>query len=116
MSIFCIGGQQGKSLYLSVVVVVDVLQSENASFILGSGKVREMKLEDAEKEVCRLEEEARRALEENKRYFGDLYRKKKAYLNCKFLFISARLFSFLTPESEMNYRTFQQSKAQRTVT
>lgn len=75
MSIFCIAGQQGKSLYLSVVV--DVLQSENASFILGSGKVREMKLEDAEKEVCRLEEEARRALEENKRYFEDLYSKTK---------------------------------------
>ncbi|XP_030298530.1 group XIIB secretory phospholipase A2-like protein isoform X2 [Sparus aurata] len=46
--------------------------SENASFILGSGKVREMKLEDAEKEVCRLEEEARRALEENKRVRNEL--------------------------------------------
>ncbi|XP_035848583.1 uncharacterized protein C6orf118-like isoform X2 [Sander lucioperca] len=34
---------------------------------LGNGKVRQMELEDAEKEVCRLEQEARRALEENKR-------------------------------------------------
>uniref|UniRef100_A0A8C4E322 Translin-associated factor X-interacting protein 1 N-terminal domain-containing protein n=1 Tax=Dicentrarchus labrax TaxID=13489 RepID=A0A8C4E322_DICLA len=33
---------------------------------LGSSKVREMELEDAEQEVCRLEQEARRALEENK--------------------------------------------------
>ncbi|TDH01143.1 hypothetical protein EPR50_G00177000 [Perca flavescens] len=33
----------------------------------GNGKVRQMELEDAEKEVCRLEQEARRALEENKR-------------------------------------------------
>ncbi|KAA8583939.1 hypothetical protein FQN60_015147 [Etheostoma spectabile] len=34
---------------------------------LGNGKVRQMELEDAEKEVFRLEQEARRALEENKR-------------------------------------------------
>lgn len=54
-----------------------MLQSQNTSFILSGGKLGEMKLEDAEQEVCRLEEEARRALEENKRYFADLYSKTK---------------------------------------
>ncbi|XP_044071424.1 uncharacterized protein C6orf118-like isoform X5 [Siniperca chuatsi] len=39
---------------------------------LGNGKVREMELEDAEKEVCRLEQEARRALEENIRVRNEL--------------------------------------------
>lgn len=38
---------------------------------LGSGKLREMELEDAETEVCRLEQEARRALQENSRYCKD---------------------------------------------
>lgn len=38
-----------------------------------------MELEDAEKEVCRLEQEARRALEENKRYCKDLSTKKSIY-------------------------------------
>ncbi|XP_044071420.1 uncharacterized protein C6orf118-like isoform X2 [Siniperca chuatsi] len=48
---------------------------------LGNGKVREMELEDAEKEVCRLEQEARRALEENIRYCKDLSNKKNASLS-----------------------------------
>ncbi|XP_070772764.1 uncharacterized protein C6orf118-like [Enoplosus armatus] len=39
---------------------------------LSNGKVREMELEDAEKEVCRLEQEARRALEENERVRNEL--------------------------------------------
>ncbi|XP_018515592.1 uncharacterized protein C6orf118 [Lates calcarifer] len=39
---------------------------------LDNSKVREMELEDAEKEVSRLEEEARRALKENKRVRNDL--------------------------------------------
>ncbi|KAE8280484.1 hypothetical protein D5F01_LYC21046 [Larimichthys crocea] len=39
---------------------------------LGNGKVREMELEDAEKEVSRLEQEAREALEENKRVRNEL--------------------------------------------
>ncbi|XP_070834170.1 uncharacterized protein C6orf118-like [Chaetodon trifascialis] len=39
---------------------------------LGNGKEREMELEDAEKEVCRLEQEARGALEENKRARNEL--------------------------------------------
>ncbi|XP_069545910.1 uncharacterized protein C6orf118-like [Brachyistius frenatus] len=39
---------------------------------LDSGKVREMGLKDAEKEVCRLEQEARQALEENKRVQNEL--------------------------------------------
>ncbi|XP_040905323.1 uncharacterized protein LOC121189355 isoform X2 [Toxotes jaculatrix] len=39
---------------------------------LGSGKLREMELEDAEKEVCRLEQEARRALKENERVRHEL--------------------------------------------
>ncbi|KAM8738296.1 uncharacterized protein C6orf118-like isoform 1-T1 [Acanthopagrus schlegelii] len=46
--------------------------SQNTSFILSGGKLGEMKLEDAEQEVCRLEEEARRALEENKRVQNEL--------------------------------------------
>ena len=50
-----------------------MLQSLDTSLKdLGNGKVRQMELEDAEKEVCRLEQEARRALEENKRYCMDL--------------------------------------------
>lgn len=43
---------------------------------LGNGKVREMELEDAETEVCRLEQEARRALEEKSRYRKDLSTRK----------------------------------------
>ncbi|KAM9345458.1 uncharacterized protein ABDE67_014323 [Symphorus nematophorus] len=39
---------------------------------LGNGKVREIELEDAEEEVCRLEQEAREALEENKRVRNEL--------------------------------------------
>ncbi|XP_076598740.1 uncharacterized protein C6orf118-like [Chaetodon auriga] len=39
---------------------------------LGNGKVREMELEDAEKEVCRLEQQARGALEENKQARNEL--------------------------------------------
>ncbi|XP_038593146.1 uncharacterized protein C6orf118-like [Micropterus salmoides] len=39
---------------------------------LGNGKVWQMELEDAEKEVCRLEQKARRALEENKRVRNEL--------------------------------------------
>ncbi|GAA6213937.1 uncharacterized protein C6orf118-like isoform X1 [Lates japonicus] len=47
--------------------------SVNASLEgLDNSKVREMELEDAEKEVSRLEEEARRALKENKRVRNDL--------------------------------------------
>lgn len=38
-----------------------------------------MELEDAEKEVCMLEQEARRALEENKRYCKHLSNKKQKY-------------------------------------
>ncbi|XP_073338507.1 uncharacterized protein C6orf118-like [Pagrus major] len=50
----------------------DTVKHTNTSFVLGSGKVREMELEDAEKEVCRLEEAARRAIEENKRVRNEL--------------------------------------------
>ncbi|XP_069000218.1 uncharacterized protein C6orf118-like [Embiotoca jacksoni] len=39
---------------------------------LDNGKVRKMGLNDAEKEVCRLEQEARQALEENKRVQNEL--------------------------------------------
>nr|XP_020456616.1 uncharacterized protein LOC109960688 [Monopterus albus] len=47
--------------------------SQNASLQdLGNGKVGEKELEEAEKEVCRLEQEARRALEENKRVRNEL--------------------------------------------
>lgn len=34
---------------------------------IGRSKVREKELEEAEKEVCRLEQQATRSLEENKR-------------------------------------------------
>lgn len=47
-----------------------------------SGKVREMELEDAEEEVFRLEQEARGALEENKRYCKDLSNKRKHIFLC----------------------------------
>lgn len=55
-----------------------MLQSSNTALEgLVNSKVREMELEDAEKEVSRLEQEARRALEENKRYCKDLSNKIK---------------------------------------
>lgn len=82
---------------------------------LGNGKVQQMELDDAEKEVYRLEQEARIALEENKRYCKALSTQKKVYI-----YILSHYFmhvcSFSTSESEMSHRVFQLSKAQRTVT
>ncbi|XP_056252346.1 uncharacterized protein C6orf118-like isoform X1 [Seriola aureovittata] len=47
--------------------------SQNTSLEdLSIGKLREMEVEDAEEEVCRLEQEARRALKENKRVQNEL--------------------------------------------
>lgn len=48
------------------MLVVFQLSNDLAEDV-GRSKVREKELEDAEKEVCRLEQQATRSLEENKR-------------------------------------------------
>lgn len=64
---------------------------------VGNGKLREMELEDAETEVCRLEQEARRALEENCRYCTNLCTSM-----CVLLIRLTMFFCFLTLESKVN--------------
>lgn len=74
-----------------------MLQSSKTSLEgLGNGRLREMELEDAETEVCRLEQEARSALEENKRCCKDPST-RKVYIehHCKLYIVLSRLTMFV---------------------